>query len=185
VTYRWKALNKSYNFGLDLIPIRVWGEKLWVSKVSGLQFGIVSGAQLGSPGKKSHSDVAFTVRCREYYMGEDGASPESGPWWVLCVKVPMACPNTQGCSRMLINLLVVRFGCRFKLDNLVFLPSLIPGLLARPLLSFSAGSQERPLSPNFPQLYIVGPSSGFNKGLGSVSIINKLIAKIGLVLAKV
>jgi hypothetical protein len=25
------------------------------------------------------------------------ASPESRPWWVLCVKVPVACPNTQGC----------------------------------------------------------------------------------------
>jgi hypothetical protein len=28
---------------------------------------------------------------------------ESGPWWVLCVKVPEACPNTQGCSRMWTN----------------------------------------------------------------------------------
>jgi hypothetical protein len=34
-TRRWKALNKSYNFGLDLVPIRVWGEELWVFKISG------------------------------------------------------------------------------------------------------------------------------------------------------
>jgi hypothetical protein len=27
-TWRWKALNKSYNFGLDLVPIRVRGEEL-------------------------------------------------------------------------------------------------------------------------------------------------------------
>jgi hypothetical protein len=47
------------------------------------------------------------------------------------------------------------------------LPSLIPGLLARPSTPFSAGSRERPPSPNFPQLYIVEPSSGFNKGLRS------------------
>jgi hypothetical protein len=33
---------------------------------------------------------------------------------------------------------------------------------------FNAGCRERPSSPNFPQLYIVGPSSGFNKGFGSV-----------------
>jgi hypothetical protein len=34
--WRWKALKESYNFGLDLIPIGGWGEKLWLSKVSGL-----------------------------------------------------------------------------------------------------------------------------------------------------
>ncbi len=37
---------------------------------------------------------------------------------------------------MLINPLVVGFGCRFELDNLVLLPSLIPGLLARPSTPF-------------------------------------------------
>jgi hypothetical protein len=45
--------------------------------------------------------------------------------------------------------------------------SLIPGPLARPCTPFSARSRERPPSPNFPQLYIVEPSSGFNKGLRS------------------
>jgi hypothetical protein len=50
------------------------------------------------------------------------------------------------------------------------LPSLIPGLLARPSTPFSAGSRERPPSPNFSQLYIVEPSSGFNKGLRSTSL---------------
>jgi hypothetical protein len=50
------------------------------------------------------------------------------------------------------------------------LPSLIPGLLARPSTPFNAGSRERPPSPNFPQLYIVEPSSGFNKGLMSASL---------------
>ncbi len=35
--------------------------------------------------------------------------------------------------------------------------------------SLNTGSRERAPSPNFPQLYIVGPSSGFNKGLGSAS----------------
>jgi len=34
---------------------------------------------------------------------------------------------------------------------------------------FSVGSWERPSSPNFPQLNIVGPSNGFNPGLGSAS----------------
>jgi len=54
-TWRWKTLNESYNFGLNLVPIRIRGEELWTSKVPGLQPVIVSGLQLGSPGKKSHS----------------------------------------------------------------------------------------------------------------------------------
>jgi hypothetical protein len=139
------------------------------SQSPGTPTGTVSGLQLGSPRKKSHLDVAPTGSCKEYYMGEGGGSPESGPWWVLCVKVPVVCPNTQGCSRMWTNPFVVGFGCRFKLDNLVPFPSLIPGLLARPLPLSSAGSREQPSSPNFLQLHIVEPSSGFNKGLGSAS----------------
>jgi hypothetical protein len=63
-TGRWKALKESYNFGSDLVPIRVRGEELWASKVPGLQPGIVSGLLLGSPGKKMHSNVASAVRCR-------------------------------------------------------------------------------------------------------------------------
>jgi hypothetical protein len=80
VTRRWKALDESYNFGLGLVPIRVWGEELWPSKVPGLQPVTVSGLHFGSPNKMCHSDVASTVRCREYYKGEGVASPESGPW---------------------------------------------------------------------------------------------------------
>jgi hypothetical protein len=36
-TRRWKAFDESYNLGLGLVPIRVWGEELWPSKVSGVQ----------------------------------------------------------------------------------------------------------------------------------------------------
>jgi hypothetical protein len=38
-------------------------------------FGTVSGFHLGSPGKKSHLDVASTRSCREYYKGEGGGFP--------------------------------------------------------------------------------------------------------------
>jgi hypothetical protein len=74
-TRRWKALDKSYNFGLDLVPIQVRGEELWPSKVPGLQPRTVSGLQLGSPGKKNHLDVALAKNCRVYYMGEGGGFP--------------------------------------------------------------------------------------------------------------
>jgi hypothetical protein len=64
-TWCWKALDKNYNFGSQLVPIQAQGEELWLSKVPGLQLETVSGLQLGSLGKKSHSDVASAVRRRE------------------------------------------------------------------------------------------------------------------------
>jgi hypothetical protein len=57
-TWRWKDLDEGYNFGLDLVAIRLCSRELGAFKVLGLQ--------LGSPGKKSHLDVASTERCREY-----------------------------------------------------------------------------------------------------------------------
>jgi len=59
--------------------------------------GTISRLHFGSPGNLCHSDVASATSRREYYMGKVVASPESGPWWVLCVQVPVASPNTQGC----------------------------------------------------------------------------------------
>jgi hypothetical protein len=56
---RWKSLFEGYNFGLDLVPIRSRGEKLWSSKVPGLQPGTISGLHFGSLGTKSHSDAPF------------------------------------------------------------------------------------------------------------------------------
>jgi hypothetical protein len=58
VIRRWKALDKSYNIASNLVPIRGRGEKLWPSKVPGVQTGTVSGLHFGSPGTKGHSDVA-------------------------------------------------------------------------------------------------------------------------------
>jgi hypothetical protein len=52
-TRRWKALDESYNFGSELIPIRVRGEELWPSKVPGLQPGTISGSNLGVPRKRA------------------------------------------------------------------------------------------------------------------------------------
>jgi len=74
-TWRWKALDERYNFGLELVLIWIWGEELWPSKVPRLQPRTVSGLQLGSLGKKGHLDVASTESCREYYKGEGGGFP--------------------------------------------------------------------------------------------------------------
>jgi hypothetical protein len=74
-THHWKALEESYNFGLDLVPIRVWGEELWASKVLGVQTGTVLGLHFGSPGKMSHLDASPAESCRKYYMGKGGGFP--------------------------------------------------------------------------------------------------------------
>ncbi len=111
-TWRWKALDESYNFGSNLVPIRSRGEKLWTPKVPGVQTGTISRLQFGSPGKKSHLDVASARSCKEYYKGEGGGFPRvravvsqvspSCPWLV---------PTPKGC-KMSSNQLVVGFGCR-------------------------------------------------------------------------
>jgi hypothetical protein len=76
-TYCWKALDKDYNFTLDLITIRGLHAKLWAPKVAGVRTMGIS--RLPSP------DVAPVERCKVYYKGEGGGFPKSGPWWVLWV----------------------------------------------------------------------------------------------------
>ncbi len=55
-TWRWKALEENYNIGSNLAPIGLGSREIWAPKVPGLQ--------LGSPGKKSHLDVASTESYR-------------------------------------------------------------------------------------------------------------------------
>jgi len=102
-TYRWKALDESYNFALDRIVIRGLLAKLWDSKVAGIPFGAISGLPLGSPGKKSHLDVASVESCRVYYKGGGGGFPQVRamvglvcsccPWLVLTPRVLNLCTN--------------------------------------------------------------------------------------------
>jgi hypothetical protein len=91
---------------------------------------------LGVPGKRAtwmwvrQSVAEYTI------WGMVVASPESGPWWVLWSEVPVACPNTKGCPGNWTNHLGGLFWCKFKLDQLIPLPSLIPGLPTRPSTPF-------------------------------------------------
>jgi hypothetical protein len=50
-TWRWKALDKSYNFDLGLVPIQAQGEELWPFKVSRVQLGHFRDSILGVPTK--------------------------------------------------------------------------------------------------------------------------------------
>jgi hypothetical protein len=88
-TYRWKALDESYNFASDHTSIRGLLAMLWGSKVAGIPVGGISRLPRGSPGTKSHLDVASTERHIVYYKGEGGGFPKSGPWWVKWVQ---GCP---------------------------------------------------------------------------------------------
>jgi hypothetical protein len=75
-TYRWKALNKGYNFSLNLIAIGGLNKKLCALKVAGVPVVGILGLPLGSPGTKSHLDVALVERRIVYYKGESGGFPQ-------------------------------------------------------------------------------------------------------------
>ncbi len=96
VTWRWKALEKSYKIGLELILIRDRGEKLWWPKVPWVQTGTISRLHFGSFGTKSHLGVSAVEQRKEYYMGEGGGFPRARA--VVSQVSPrssVACPNTK------------------------------------------------------------------------------------------
>jgi hypothetical protein len=86
VTYRWKALDESYNFALDCTSIGGLIAKLWGFKVAGVPVGGISGLPLGSPEKNNYLDVASVESCRVYYKGEGGGFPQ------VRVVVSLVCP---------------------------------------------------------------------------------------------
>jgi hypothetical protein len=102
-TWRWKALNESYNFASDCIAIQGLLAKLWGSKVPGVPFGAISRLPLGNPGKNNHLDVASMESCRLYHKGEGGGFPQVRavvslvcpccPWLVLAPRVLQLCTN--------------------------------------------------------------------------------------------
>jgi hypothetical protein len=85
-TYRWKALDESYNFASDRIMIRGLVAKLWGSKVAGVPFGAILELPRGSPGNKK--SFGYSPRGElQSIRGKVVASPKFEPWWVLCVHV--------------------------------------------------------------------------------------------------
>jgi hypothetical protein len=140
---RWKDLDAGYKFGLDLVAIRCRSRELWAPKVPGLLPGQFRD-NFGTPtreSRESREKVTFGRGCRGVSQSIlEGVwwwhTLKSGPWWVKWVKVPVACPNTQGCLGMWTNHVGGLFWCRFKLDLLIPLPSLIHGLPTRPSTPF-------------------------------------------------
>jgi hypothetical protein len=91
-TYFWKALNEGYNFAWDLIAIGSLHKMLCALKVSGVLTRGILGFPLGSPGTKSHLDVAPMERRRGYYKGEGGGFPQ------VRAKVNLVCSGCRGSS---------------------------------------------------------------------------------------
>jgi len=89
-TYRWKALDESYNFASHVISI--WGlhTKLWGSKVAGDPTLAILGLPFGSPGTKKTIWMWALWRGTKYTIrGKVVVSCKFGPWWILWVRV---CP---------------------------------------------------------------------------------------------
>jgi hypothetical protein len=75
--------------------------KVMAVQSSGSLVETISGLHFGSPGNLCHLDVGAAERSRVYYREYGGGIlPRSGPWCVSWSKVPVACPNTQGCPGM-------------------------------------------------------------------------------------
>jgi len=95
-TYRWKALDESYNFSLEHASIQGLFAKLWGFKVSGVLHGDISGLPRESTGKNSHLDVASAEWRRVYYKGGRWWLPPSSGRGESCVFVlPVTCPCTK------------------------------------------------------------------------------------------
>jgi hypothetical protein len=98
-TYRWKALDDSYNVALDRISIRGLLAKLWGSKVAKVPSGAISGVL----GEKSHLDLGSMASHKVNYKGEGGGFPHvqavvslvcpCSPWLVLAPRVLQLCTN--------------------------------------------------------------------------------------------
>jgi hypothetical protein len=98
-THRWKYLDESYKFALNLIPIRGLSKELCPHKTARIQTGTILGLLLESPKIKSLSDVG---------AAEGGGFPRVQAMVSLVnLRSHVACPNTKGAPESeLTNLLV-------------------------------------------------------------------------------
>jgi hypothetical protein len=62
-TCHWKDLDEGYNIGSNLVPIRGWGEELWLSKVPRVQPGHIRD-NFRTPFRESRENVTFECKCR-------------------------------------------------------------------------------------------------------------------------
>jgi len=107
-THCWKALDESYKFSSDLIPIGGLSKELCHRNVAKVQTRTILGLFLGSPRTKNHSNVGAVERHIKYYMGEGGGFPRvRAVVSLVSPKSHVACPSPKGgLESELTNLLV-------------------------------------------------------------------------------
>jgi hypothetical protein len=98
-TYRWKVLNKGYNFASDLTSIGGLHIKLWASKVVGVLILGQNDIWLLAP----WPNIKYIIK------GKVVVSLKSGPWWILWVRVYSWFVRAPKVFEMRINQLVVWF----------------------------------------------------------------------------
>jgi len=100
-TCSWKALNKRYNFALELISIGGLHAKLWGPKVTRDPTLAISRLPFGSPETKCHLDVSLVKRHIDYYKGEGGGFPQIRVMVsLLSPNLLVARPSTKSASTM-------------------------------------------------------------------------------------
>jgi len=99
-TRRWKDIDEGYNFGLDIIAIRLCSRELWASKVPGLQPGQFRD-NFGIPTWESREKEPFGCSpCRALqrilYGGRCWLPPSSGRGESCESKCPWLVPTPKG-----------------------------------------------------------------------------------------
>ncbi len=101
MTYCWKALNKDYNFALDLIIIGGLQAKLWVLKVAIVLIVGIPGLPFGSFGTKCHLDANPVERHKVNYKGKGDGFPQFQAMLnLMSPSLPVVCPSTKGAQTM-------------------------------------------------------------------------------------
>jgi len=99
-TRSWKDLNEGYNFGLDLVAIRLCSRELWALKVPGLQLGQFRGNS-GTPTWESWEKEPFGCSLRRVmqiilYGGRWWLPPSPGHDESCVLKCPWLVPTPKG-----------------------------------------------------------------------------------------
>ncbi len=112
-TWRWKSLDKGYNFGLDLVAIQICNRELWQFKVLGVRRD-----NFGTPFWESWEFVPFGCSLRN----QPQRILYGGRWWLplspgrgeSCVsKCPWQVPTPKGVP----NAKLTRFGWFLDADS--------------------------------------------------------------------
>jgi hypothetical protein len=100
-TYHWKALNKGYNFSLDLTSIKCLHKSYGLSKSQKSPFWKFRDSQVGSLETKLHLGAGPVAMHKKYYKWEGGGFPQvRAVMSLMNLCLPMVCPCTKSAPTM-------------------------------------------------------------------------------------